>query len=42
MAEKAPDLSKTGDKFDETDEALAALSKRISKLETAAKAKGKK
>ena len=42
MAEKTPDLSKTGDKFDETDEALAALSKRISKLETAAKAKGKK
>jgi uncharacterized protein HemX len=41
MAEKTPDLSKTAEKFNETDEALAALSKRVSKVETAVKAKKK-
>jgi hypothetical protein len=39
MAERTPDLSKTAEKFEETDEALEALSKRLSKVETAVKAK---
>jgi uncharacterized protein HemX len=41
MAERTPDLSKTAEKFDEAEEALASMSKRISRLETAAKAKNK-
>jgi uncharacterized protein HemX len=40
-AEKASSLSASAGASDETDEALASLSKRISKLETAAKAKKK-